>query len=82
MPRTSKGRQSQGPESDTLIELKYGRSLTGVACLMSDSLRSLLTRLPPEALHFLDYDGTIVISRRDGLTCVTLRYPPRTKAAP
>ena len=42
------------------------------ASLTSDSTRSWLTRLPPEMQHCLDSGGSVVISRRDGSTCVTL----------
>jgi hypothetical protein len=82
MPRTSKDHQSPAPKSDTSPESKSELSSTLQAFPMSGSTPSWLTQLPPVTLLFLDFGGSVVISRRDGSISVTLDYQPPTKAAP
>ena len=82
MPRTSKGRRSQGPESDTSPESKSEHSLMRLDCRTYDSTPSWLTQLPPEIVLCLDYGGSVAISRQDGSISVTLFLPLPIKAAP
>ena len=82
MPRTSKGRRSQGPESDTSPESKSGHFSMGQTFRTYGSTQFLLTQLQPEIARCLDCGGTVAISRRDGLTSVTLHSFPPTKDAP
>ena len=82
MPRTSKGRQSQGQESDISPGSKYAPSSIVVGSPISASMRSWLTRLPPEMLRSLASGGTVVITKPGGSIYVTMEFLPPTKDAP